>query len=89
MATDLDLPASWWRASAAALARRPSLWPTAVVQVLRLAGPGWWRRRPFLPLPDPAYLHFRLETQYGSDRSPEPGDVITYLEWCRSVKALA
>lgn len=61
----------------------PSLWGIAVVQVLRLAPAGWWRRRPFLPLPDPGYLRFRLETQYGDDHRPEPQDVLTYLRWCR------
>lgn len=50
-----------------------------------LARPGWWRRRPFLPLPDRDYLRFRLQTAYGGDGSgaPEPGDVIAYLHWCR------
>ena len=31
----------------------------------RLARPGWWRRPPFLPLPAPDYLRFRMETAYG------------------------
>lgn len=72
-------------ATVAAVLRRPGLWPTAVIQVRRLAPPGWWRRRPFLPVPDPDYLRFRLETQYGSDQAPEPGDVVTYLRWCRDL----
>lgn len=76
-----------WAAQAAwAVARRPRLWAVAVGQVRRLAAPGWWRRRPFLPLPDADYLRFRLETQYGSDHEPEPGDVVTYLAWCRSYR---
>jgi hypothetical protein len=78
----------WWRSAALAVLRHPSLWGVAIGQALRLASPGWWRRPPFLPLPDPAYLRFRLETQYGSDRDPEPGDVVTYLRWCRSIRAL-
>lgn len=77
----------WWLGVAGALARHPTLWATAIVQVARLAAPGWWRRRPFVPLPGPAYLRFRLETQYGDDRGPEavpePADVIAYLRWCR------
>lgn len=79
------ISARWAWAAAAQVARHPGLWATAVVQAVRLAAPGWWRRSPFLPLPDPAYLRFRLETQYGSDRDPEPGDVVTYLHWCRTV----
>ncbi len=73
----------WLVDAGLAVGRHPSLWPTAAVQVRRLAAPGWWRHRPFLPLPDPAYLRFRLETQYGSDRDPAPADVLTYLRWCR------
>ena len=70
------------------MARRPWLWPTAVRQVAVLAAPGWWHRRPWLPLPDPAYLGFRLATQYGDAvHPPEPGDVVAYLHWCRSYRA--
>jgi hypothetical protein len=62
---------------------RPHLWPTALRQAARLARPGWWRRPPFLPVPDPDYLHFRMETQYGA-AEPDPHDLVTYLEWCRA-----
>jgi hypothetical protein len=81
-------PAStaWVVRAVVAVALRPSLWGAAVTQVRRLAGPGWWRRRPFLPLPDPAYLRFRLETAYGDgEREPEVADVVTYLRWCRDL----
>jgi len=70
------------RAGAAVL-MRPSLWAIAVVQLFRLAAPGWWRRPPFVPRPDPEYLAFRLHTAYGDDRPPEPRDVVTYLHWCK------
>ena len=74
-------------AAARAVAVRPGLWPTALRQAGRLAAPGWWRRPPFLPLPDPDYLAFRLETQYGGDapgaRPLDAGDLVSYLEWCR------
>ena len=73
----------------AAVLPRPWLWPTAVGQLLRLAAPGWWRRRPYLPLPDPDYLAFRLQTMYGDPaHEPEPGDLVAYLEWCRSYRRL-
>ena len=63
---------------------RPSLWAIALVQLFRLAPTGWWRRPPFLPLPDREYLRFRLQTQYGDpDHTPEPADLVTYLRWCR------
>ncbi|MEO6988743.1 MAG: hypothetical protein ABI239_08850 [Aquihabitans sp.] len=73
-------------AMARPLLRHPILWPTAVVTALRLAAPGWWRRRPFLPLPDPDYLRFRLETQYGSGTDPDPGDMVVYLRWVRATE---
>lgn len=69
-----------------AVLMHPTLWPTAVRQVLLLAPSGWWRRAPFVPLPDPAYLRFRMVTAYGGDgaRTAEPGDLLTYLRWCRA-----
>lgn len=73
----------WWVRAGLALLGRPSLWPTALAQALRLARPRWWRRPPFLPLPDPDYLRFRFRTAYGSEGDPEPEDVIAYLRWCR------
>lgn len=68
-----------------AVLRHPSLWWTGLRQVLVLARPGWWRRPPFLPWPDPGYLRFRMETAYGGagDQRPEADDLVTYLRWCR------
>jgi hypothetical protein len=80
------VPLRWlWRA-AAAVAVRPSLWITGARQAMVLAAPGWWRRPPFLPVPDRDYLRFRLETAYGGsgfDHEPEPDDLVTYLRWCK------
>ena len=74
----------WVRPAALAVAVRPRLWGVAIAQVLRLAGPGWWRRWPPLPLPDPAYLRFRMQTAYGDPEAPPRAeDVVAYLEWCR------
>ncbi len=70
-----------------ALVARPDLWATAITAGLSLAPNGWWRRRPFLPLPDRDWLRFRLVTAYGGDgrlddESPfRPEDLITWLEW--------
>lgn len=69
---------------ALAVARHPGLWATAVRQARRTSAPGWWRRRPFLPVPSGGYLRFRMLTQYGdTDRVPEAQDVLNYLLWCR------
>ena len=89
-ATPALQPADRGRPSVAPLVRavlaHPDLWPTAVRQALRLAPRGWWRRRPFLPLPDAGYLRFRMVTAYGGDGSApaRPDDVVTYLRWCRA-----
>ncbi len=64
----------------------PSLWLTALRQLRLLAPTGWWRSAPWLPLPDPGYLRFRMVTAYGGDgaRAAEPEDLVTYLRWCRA-----
>lgn len=73
-----------WVRAVLAVVVRPGLWPTAVRQTVLLAPPGWWRRRPHLPVPDRFYLAFRLETMYGgATLSPEPDDLVEYLRWCR------
>jgi hypothetical protein len=67
-----------------AVARHPSLWAVALRQARRTAPAGWPTRPPFLPLPDPAYVRFRLLTQYGdAHATPRAEDVVSYLEWCR------
>lgn len=67
---------------------RPSLWPTALRQIVRLAPRGWWKQRPFLPVPRADYLEFRLVTQYGGEHGVARGDiravdVVDYLQWCK------
>ncbi len=75
--------------AAAAVVRRPRLWPVAVHQVRVLARPGWWRRWPPAPVPDPAYLRLRLQVAYGDDGGAlDPKDVVDYLEWCRQMRRL-
>jgi hypothetical protein len=78
------IDARWFVAALVAVLPHPSLWATGVRQALVLARPGWWRRRPWLPIPDADYLHFRLVTAYGDDRAPAPADLVTYLRWCRA-----
>jgi len=75
----------WGVAALRALVGHPSLWLTAARQAGVLARRGWWRSPPFLPLPAPDYLRFRIETAYGGlgDQPPRPQDLLTYLRWCR------
>jgi hypothetical protein len=71
-------------AAALAVARRPRLWPVALRQARSTAPAGWWRHRPFLPIPSREYVHFRMLTQYGDSRhAPDPSDVVNYLAWCQ------
>ena len=79
----------FWARAVGDVARRPRLWPTALAQAGRLARPRWWRRPPFLPVPDRDYLRFRFETHYGNAGEPEPLDLVRYLEWCRDMSRRA
>jgi hypothetical protein len=72
-----------WLRVILAVVVRPHLWWTALRQGIRMTRPGWWRRAPYLPVPEPAYLSFRLETVYGRDAPVCPRDLVAYLEWCR------
>ena len=73
-----------WGPAVRAVVRRPHLWLVALRAWRAHVPNGWWRRTPFLPVPDRAWLRFRLQTAYGDpNRAPEPGDVLTWLEWSR------
>lgn len=74
-----------------AVLRHPTLWFAALRQWKRMAPKGWWRTRPFLPVPPADYLEFRLVTQYGGGHGAErpgidPEDVVDYLRWCKTWK---
>lgn len=82
-----DARGPWWLQAGGALGRRPGLWATGLAQVRTLAAPGWWRRWPPVPAPDPAWLRFRLTTAYGdAGADPEPDDVIAWLAWCKGLR---
>ena len=75
-------------AATLAVAKQPGLWVTAVRQLRRTTPRGWWRHRPFLPVPSGGYLEFRLVTQYGDPgHAWDPNDVVNYLRWCKSWEA--
>lgn len=43
---------------------------------------GWYKRPPFLPLPDRTYLRWRMHTAYGDDGAvPPASDVVRYAQW--------
>lgn len=44
----------------------------------------WWAKPPFLPVPDPTYLRWRMHTAYGDhDAVPPADDVVRYARWAR------
>jgi hypothetical protein len=78
-----------WLPAVRAVLRRPALWPTAARVYVAHVPDRWWVRRPFVPVPDRAWLRFRLQTQYGdAEAVPAPADLVTWLEWSRRWRAL-
>lgn len=64
------------------LARHPGDVSTVVRAGWRLRRRGWLRHRPFLPLPDPAYWHFRMVTADGStDTALTPQSIVDAATW--------
>jgi hypothetical protein len=46
----------------------------------------WWKRPPFLPLPDPIYLRWRMYTAYADEQAVPPiDDVIRFARWRRDL----
>ena len=76
---------SWSRLSLQ-LAARSLVRPRLGIDLLRVAwrfrARGWYARFPFLPIPDPTYIRWRMYTAYGDyDAVPPAGDVERYARW--------
>ncbi|MGH7129164.1 MAG: hypothetical protein ACREIV_11400 [Planctomycetaceae bacterium] len=66
----------------AAVVRRPRLYLPACRAAWRFRRRGWYRRSPFLPVPPPEYVAWRLHTAYGSGGGGPSGDELErYLVW--------
>ena len=49
----------------------------------------WWRRPPFLPLPDRNYLRWRMYTAYADEAAVPPvEDVVRFARWRRETMGL-
>lgn len=75
-----------WTRLSLSLALRAVRHPATGAALLRVAWRfrrrRWWRRAPFLPLPDRDYLRWRMHTAYGDyDIVPPADDVIRYARW--------
>ena len=84
---------STWLALALHLAARAALRPRLAVDLVRTAWAfrrrGWYLRPPYLPLPDPTYLRWRMYTAYAAeDAVPPAGDVVRVARWRRETKGL-
>lgn len=82
-----------WGALAWKLALRAAVRPRLAVALVAGAWAfrrrDWWRRAPFLPLPDPVYLRWRMYTAYGSETAVPPlDDVIRFVRWRRTTMRL-
>lgn len=82
----MNLPAGWFGA-VRAVAARPRLWPAGWRAYRSLVPGRWWTRRPFLPVPDPAWMAFRLTTAYGDPAARiDPDDLVVWLAWSDTVR---
>jgi len=71
------------------LSVRPELWVTAFRQLFKLAESGWWKKLPFLPIPSPELIEFRIKTQYGPlETEIEAADVLAWLIWSKEFHQL-
>jgi len=49
----------------------------------------WWRKPPFLPLPDRTYLRWRMYTAYADENAvPTVEDVVRFARWRRETMGL-
>ena len=79
-----------WGALALRLAARALLRPTLardlVAATWAFRRRGWFRRPPFLPLPDRDYLRWRMYTAYGDEGAvPPTEDVVRFARWRRKL----
>lgn len=67
-----------------AVGRRPRLWGEGLRTLLAMSSHGWWRRPPFLPVPDAEYAAWRVATARGDATADiEEEELVSYLEWRR------
>jgi hypothetical protein len=82
-----------WTALTAILFWRGLLRPRLGLDLVRAAwafrARRWWAKPPFLPLPDPEYLRWRMYTAYADEAAVPPvDDVIRFARWRRETMGL-
>lgn len=83
-----------WLALVAQLATRAIINPRLALDLLATAWAfrrrGWWKRFPLLPLPDRAYVRWRMYTAYADEEAVPPvDDVIRFARWRRETMDLS
>lgn len=67
-----------------AVGRRPELWGEGVRALIAVAPRHWWKKPPYMPRPDDAYMSWRTATAQGSaDAGIQPAELVAYLRWRR------
>jgi len=84
---------STWLSLTLRLAARAVINPRLGLDLLRMTWAFrrrvWWRKPPFLPLPDREYLRWRMYTAYGDENAVPPADdVIGFARWRRETMHL-
>ena len=82
-----------WTALVFALTWRSALDPRIARDLLGLVwamrARHWYRVPPFLPLPPPEYLHWRMLTAFGDEGAlPSALEVVRYARWRRELLRL-
>lgn len=82
-----------WLSLTLRLTARAAVNPRLALDLLRMTwafrSREWWRRPPFLPLPDREYLRWRMYTAYGDENAVPPvRDVIGFARWRRETMHL-
>lgn len=85
--------AATWGSLMLRLTARAALNPRLAVDLLKTGWAfrhrRWWSRPPFLPLPDRAYVQWRMYTAYGDEHAIPPlDDVIRFARWRRETMGL-
>lgn len=66
--------------------KRPGLALDLIRVSWRFRSRGWYRRPPFLPLPDRTYMAWRMHTAYGDHHAlPPVDDIERYARWASRI----
>jgi hypothetical protein len=65
------------------------LLPSIITTAYALRPHRWWTQLPFLPLPEPEYVRWRLYTAYGNRRQrPTLSDIASFAVWRQGIRRL-